>query len=999
MIVHEGTSRLGEPTSYRRVCYLPTAIPASPFTWPLAGNDSPSTRPFCGGTPCWLEVITIAFVTDRFVGRGDELAFLAGLVAGVSAGVGGVVLVEGEQGIGKSSVFRAGLAGADAVGCRVLRGAADELGQRFPLQLMMDCIGRVAGPEQVGGLLTSRGGVMSGDPVLAGVERLLAVVDRLCAASPVVLVVEDLQWADEASVLVWSRLAHAVGQLPLLLAGSWRPGTGRADLAKLRRGVTSRGGRVLELGPLPEGEIVNLVEDLVGGRPGPRLAEFIGRAGGNPLYARELADGLLRGDQVGLAAAGAAELADPPSRVPVPISLTAVIGERLDVLPDDVVAALRWAAVLGAEFSVADLEVVSGQPAGDLIGVIDAALSAGVVAEVGPRLRFRHGLIRQVLYERVPAGLRAALHVQAASALADAGAGPGRVAAQLAAAQQTHGAEIEPWVVAWLVSAAPALTFLAPSVAADLIGEVLANLRYADNRREDLEASLATVAFLLLRHDEVERVGRRLMTATSDPDRSAEMTWLVGYTLMRTGRAAEAAVTIRATLGRAGLSQAWTARLTALDALTQLALGLPDQDTSVFDDALAVAERSGDQLAIGYSLHAMSLRSQIRRDAVGVLDLTSRGLAVIGGDPRATGLRLLMLANRASVFGELDRQAEGIESARAALVLAEQAGTPRLAIARFALADQYFLSGQWDDALTEIDLAVDLPAPDYLPTLIHGLIALIAAHRADWRTAEDHVAGRLDPQAGRFTAMANGHFVLLAGALLAERTGQYGGVIAILSIAIDPDLAPETTARYFLLPVLARAALELADEATLAAAAAAAHQDAERGHLPVRTAIADQCRGLMTGDPGPVLAAADYFGAAGRALDYGLALEDAAALAARRGDVAAARRALTGAIGAYQALGAQWDIRRAGARLRPFGIHVRRPAYQRRPVSGWGALTPTEVKVAGLVAGGKSNPDIAAELFLSRNTVQTHVSHILTKLSARSRVEIVTRGAEAQVTA
>ncbi len=214
---------------------------------------------------------------------------------------------------------------------------------------MMECIGSAADPEQVGELLTGRGGVMSGDPALAGVERLLAVVDRLCAGSPVVLVAEDLQWADEPSVLVWSRLCQAVGQMPLLLAGSWRQGTGRADLERLRRGVTSRGGRVLELGPLPDADVAELVVELVGGHPGRRLGEFIGRAGGNPLYARELADGLLRAGQVRLAG-GLAELADRPARAPVPISLTAVIGERLDVLADDVVAALRWAAVLGAEF-------------------------------------------------------------------------------------------------------------------------------------------------------------------------------------------------------------------------------------------------------------------------------------------------------------------------------------------------------------------------------------------------------------------------------------------------------------------------------------------------------------------------------------------------------------------------------------------------------------------------------------------------------------------------
>jgi DNA-binding CsgD family transcriptional regulator/tetratricopeptide (TPR) repeat protein len=933
-------------------------------------------------------MVTIAFVADGLVGRGDELALLAGLIAGLSAGVGGVVLLEGEQGIGKSSVLRAGLAGAEAAGCRVFWGAAEELGQRFPLQLMMECLGSAAEHPQAGELLTGNGGVMSGDPVLAGVERLLAVVDRLCAGSPVVLVAEDLQWADEASVLAWSRLCRAAGQMPLLLAGSWRSGTGREDLGRLRRVVTSRGGSVVELGPLPGGEVAEVVQNLVGGHPGKRLAEFIARAGGNPLYARELADGLIREGQVRLEA-GVAELGDQPARAPVPISLTAVIGERLDGLADRVVAALRWAAVLGAEFSVADLEVVSGRSAGDLMGVVDAALSAGVIAEAGSRLRFRHGLIRQVLYERMPAGLRAALHVRVARALADAGAGPARVAAQLAAVQHTPGTDVEPWVVDWLAGAAPALTYLAPAVAADLIRDVLAQLPHNDARREDLEASLVTVAFLLLRHDEVERVGRRLLTAARDPDRVAEMTWLVGYTLMRTGRAAEASLTVKGALSRGALSEAQIARLTALNALIQLVLGPRDQGASFLDDALAVTERSGDPLAIGYALHAKSLRSMIRRDLVGMLDLTSRGLAVIGADPEASDLRLLMLANRVSVLGELDRQAEAIDTAREALVLAEQAGTPRLATIRSALADQYHSLGQWDDALAELDPAVGLPGPNYLPLLVHGLIALIAAHRADWETAKDHLNGLPGRSGIPAAAVANAHHVLMARALLAERAGDYREVAGILSIAVDQDVAAAMTGRLILLPALARAALELADETTLAAAAAAAQQEADRGQQLVSIAIADQCRGLMTGDPAPVLAAAEYFDAAGRMLDHGLALEDAAVLAARRDDAASARPALAAAVAAYQALGAGWDIDRASARLRPFGVRPRRAAYQVRPVSGWGALTPTEVRVAGLIAGGRSNPDIAAELFLSRNTVQTHVSHILTKLGAQSRVEIV----------
>ena len=128
----------------------------------------------------------------------------------------------------------------------------------------------------------------------------------------------------------------------------------------------------------------------------------------------------------------------------MPGSLAGVIGGRLGWLDEDVVGVLRWAAVLGQEFSVTDLEVVTGRSAGDLMGVVDAAAATGVVAEAGARLGFRHGLIRQALYEGMPVAVRAALHVQAARALAEAGAAPERVAAQLAAAGG-HADEADSW--------------------------------------------------------------------------------------------------------------------------------------------------------------------------------------------------------------------------------------------------------------------------------------------------------------------------------------------------------------------------------------------------------------------------------------------------------------------------------------------------------------------------------------------------------------------------
>ena len=509
------------------------------------------------------------------------------------------MLVEGEQGIGKSELLRVGLAGVS--GCRVLWGAADELDRAFPLSLMTACLSGVGAQPLGAGLQPGMvGGVFAGDPVVGAVERVLAAVDELCAVSPVILVAEDLHWADEASVLAWYRLSRAVGQLPLLLAGSLRPGTGRDDLARLSRTV-ARGGTVLELGPLAGPEVGVLVGHRVGGRPGPRLANLLERAGGNPLYARELADGLVRERRVRVAA-GTAELAGGPALAWVPDSLATAIEGRLAHLAEDVVTVLRWAAVLGQEFSVADLQVVTGRQASDLAGIIGAAQAAGVVADAGLRLAFRHGLIRQVLYERMPAGLGAALHQQVAQALAagrrraraggrallftgafDAGIydTPGSAAAPEAAdgdgLAQSAPEALQPWALEWLERVAPTLTYRAPQVAADLLQHALAQVTGDDPRSEQFEASLLAALFVLGRDSEVEQTGRRLLDQAGDPDRAAEMTWLVACSMIRAGRSAEADTALADIKSRPGISTGLLARLHALHGHALAVLGRMDQ--------------------------------------------------------------------------------------------------------------------------------------------------------------------------------------------------------------------------------------------------------------------------------------------------------------------------------------------------------------------------------------------------------------------------------------
>jgi DNA-binding CsgD family transcriptional regulator len=336
-----------------------------------------------------------------------------------------------------------------------------------------------------------------------------------------------------------------------------------------------------------------------------------------------------------------------------------------------------------------------------------------------------------------------------------------------------------------------------------------------------------------------------------------------------------------------------------------------------------------------------------------------------------------------------DRRDEAGNRIRQAIVLAAQSGEPSLEQICCRAAGHHFGTGRWDDALAELELAAGLSGPDWLPVWVHGLTALISGHRGDADTADEHLAAMRDQALDSASLRQMGHCLLAGRALAAERAGRPDEAVAVLAECLDPDVAKDMEGRYLLLPRLVRAALAAGNHAAAVAGTRAAAQDADREPLLVKTAAAGVCRGLLDGDPWPVLAAATSYQSAVRPFNQAQALEDAAVLLAVRGSLPAARRAYAGAVRLYGDLGAEWDLSRADARLRRYGIHRGWDGRRPRPAQGWDALTPTETKVARLVADGQSNPDIAAELTMSRNTVQTHVSHILAKLGVRSRAEVM----------
>src|SRR5215467_2256778 len=174
-------------------------------------------------------------LASALIGRDSELAMLAGLMSEVAAGRGSSVLIEGEPGIGKSALVRVALAEAAGAGCRVFWGAGDELGQALPLLPLLEGL-RVrepsADPRRNTIIRLMRGEITTGpgaDVSAALAEQLLALIAEQCAEQPTVLVIDDLQWADQASVTLWGRLARSVRQAPLLLVGMMRPVPQRDD--------------------------------------------------------------------------------------------------------------------------------------------------------------------------------------------------------------------------------------------------------------------------------------------------------------------------------------------------------------------------------------------------------------------------------------------------------------------------------------------------------------------------------------------------------------------------------------------------------------------------------------------------------------------------------------------------------------------------------------------------------------------------------------------------
>ncbi|ONI83173.1 hypothetical protein ALI144C_16875 [Actinosynnema sp. ALI-1.44] len=852
----------------------------------------------------------------EFVGRQEELSRLGAALTELTGGRGGAVWVDGEPGIGKSELLTTGLADLDTAGVQVAWAAGDELAQQFPLRVMLRGLG-----------IDAESGTVDNSPTT--VDAMVALVRRLCDDRPLVLVVDDMQWVDDASMLVWAKLATLTSDLPLLLVAACRPLPQTPALQAMRNTVARENGTVLRLLPLSEGEVDQLLHGLLNAIPGPGLARLASRAAGNPLYVEELVDALVREEAVRVAS-GRADASTAPT-----MSLATAVEHRLDFLLPATVDVLRRATLLGTGFRIHELSTVLRRKPAELLTAIEEATTAGVLVADGERMAFRHPLIRQALYDGMIPALRGALHRHAAEALHHSGAPLDTVASHLAASAST----MDPWTIAWVHEHGEQVGSRAPAIGLELLRRAVEDCGPADPRLDELTAGLARFRYRL--NESPEDEVRHILATTRDPDLIGEMHWILTSVLFRRGMDAQAVSSLRAAVDTAGMSALWRARCLAMLA----GMERPAMAETVTWKAVEESDRVGDAFAKGYARANLWLLRSISRDHVTALRFADEALTVVGEandtDSTLSRLHVSLLDSRLFSLQNLDRLDEADDTLRTADELVRRHHLP--AAQRVFAAVQHFWRGRWSEALPDFSVTAPgnsdvrfhgLRANNPTMLVLHGIASLIATYRGDQAQAGAHLAAADELPILTEADRENCEFLVIAEALAAERDGRLEAALIALKSFTDEHHSPMAL-RHQWLPDVVRIAVAAGKPGLAQRASDVCAVEARRETVPARAAAAlVRCRGLIDRAPDELLAAARHYREVGRPVELAQTLEDAAVLLAAADRADEARAAHAEAIARYDTFGAVWLVHRATSRLKATGVTPQFQVDDEQPKAG-----------------------------------------------------------------
>jgi DNA-binding CsgD family transcriptional regulator len=902
-----------------------------------------------------------------------------------------MLAIEGEAGIGKTRLVQGIMEDARRRDLTVLYGQAHPFERSRPFGVVakaLELTRRSSDPRRaaIGALLAGQGAASApttGHTQYQVVEDIVDLVETLCAERPVLVVAEDVHWADSASLLAISSIARQLPLSALLVVATARPSPLSAEAARLLDDLSAAGARTLQLHPLTPEDVVALASQLLGALPGPALTALLAKAAGNPLWVMAILESLA--DEGTLRRAGDGVEATTEE---LPASLNALVVRRLRHLPAETLELLQVAAVLGDAVSVRDVAAVAGRSTSEVVAQLSEAFDAQLLDEAEDVLVFRHQLVHDAIYQRVPAPLRRLLHREAAIALAAAGADRLDVADHL-----MLGAERgDERAIASLREAAREASARAPLVAVELARRAEALLP-AGHRDADM-VSLEVVAALLRagRMADASARAEAVLARHHDTDVDVPMRLALLGALALQNRADEVISVAQTSLaGSASLRPLEQVPMLAQESWALTYTGDHRAGESTARQALVIAERAGHAATTVWALAALSVALG-RHGRYGEALAHARRAAALAADSRnATSLPLQPKFFVGLALFDCDLVDEARLAYREALD--DEFGSAWwLSDTLVADAQACFVLGEWDDAIPRLIASGEAAQEKDHPLLASQSLAyraIIATAIGDLQAANELVAGIAGSLEGDPPSY-NAGIIAFAVAQLKIADGDQQGAYDVLLRCWRSDAATEN--RFYhrrLAPDLVRLSLTLGHrDVAVEVASAVAAGAALASDVPTVRSVALRCQGLVDGEIEPMIEAVALARRVPFLVEHAGACEDAATLLAQAGRQDEATAMLTEALADYERAGADAWAGRIRAELRQLGVRPGQRGSRNRPAHGWASLTATERAISLLVAEGLTNGAVARRLYISPHTVNTHLRHVFAKLDVSNRVEL-----------
>lgn len=911
-------------------------------------------------------------------GRDEELERIGERISAARSSVGSVVTIAGDPGLGKTRLLEEAARIARRLGVRFTYAAADPSESVVPFSSLMTALFEGDDPLVDRSALKELRALPERYWLL---QELGMLLEEAALSAPLCVCLDDLQWADGATVAALRVLPTRLAPMPIVWVGAFRPGQASSELRAALAELDERGADRIALGPLDDVAVTQIVMDIVGAEPTPDLLEVSESAKGVPFFLEELLFGLL---EEGLIRVENGEARLVEARLPARFRESML--QRLDRLSDSARTTALVASVLGRDFGFEDLALMREVSPGGLLDPVEELKRADILIETPTGLGFRHDITRQAVRDSVPASARRALERQAVAVLLSGGALPVEVAAQLAASAEP-GDEA---AANTLRQAAHGLGSSDPGVAADLSHKALEVTPEDGSGRAALIAETALLLHAAGRAEEGRAFVDSALRSTFSAEDEAEVRLsIAGMLALSPDVRAEANTLALALLD---LPLRLRAQHLARRVHNLLAGGRDDEARTVLPEATAVVDSAGDtnaSFALELAKGAIAYNAGEFESALSQIQAAGR----LGKSTDEVARRFLAEEWTAEALLALDRIEEALQLSSQLLRAAErghqaweirtiESFRARMSLMVGRLAD---ISAILEDRF-DVEGAQSMGLQDAAALVALGRAALHMGNERETRRAT-HVASRLLS----YEVPGVKRHALWLLALVAMASGDAAAARAHLCGMGEAE-------RLSLLPLspvdvtdgvrLARIALATGDAELAAAARASA--DGRASLNPGVASIAGTAahvRGLIDDDVAELGAAIEHFQRGPRPIALASALEDHGVALLAGGDRDGAVASFGRALELYAETRASRDETRVRGRLRELGVR-RRLVSAKRPETGWEGLTDSELAVVGLVAEGMTNRQVAGQLYVSPHTVNAHLRHAFSKLDINSRVEL-----------